>query len=308
VSNAREDPLEIEGGPASSAEKLFGGWAAYPWGGRVPCGVQRKTKQNLSSRTCRSDLTALVRWQIAAAKNQSIMVGKNMTQGNLLQPFSSAARTSVFELGEQLHWSHRTQVYRPSSIGCGDPLPKRREPHAHARRKIAPLSVTLITQVADRRRYCLAGESGNRESSNKKMGNQATKCQETEHQTIKCKTTRGEPIMSRVANASGFLFARQPRRSGRRLNLAAEILFFVEVFGLSSIAMGGAMLLAAYPQHPHPAEVRSEANVLAVSDDPYLQMFATGPGCGWYILPDAATNVRSCDGQRDASSVEGAGD
>jgi hypothetical protein len=254
-------------------------------------------------------LTALARWQIAAAKNQSIIVGKNMTQGNLLQPLSLGAQTSVFELGEQLHWSHRTQVYRLSSVGCDDPLPRPREPHAHARRKIAPVSVTLITQVADRSGYGSAGESGNRESSNKKTGNQATKCQKTEHQTIKCKTTRGEPIMSRVANAPGFLFARQPRRSGRRLNLAAEILFFVEVFGLSSIAMGGAMLLAAaYPQHTHPAEVRSEANVLAVSDDPYLQMFAAGPGCGWYILPDAATNVRSCDGQRDASSVEGAGD
>lgn len=114
--------------------------------------------------------------------------------------------------------------------------------------------------------------------------------------------------MSRVANAYGFL-ARQPRRSDSGLNWVAESLFFVEVFSLSSIALGGALLLAAaYPERTHPAEVRVEADVVAGADDPYLRMFAEGPGCGWYVSPNTAGNVRSCDDPTDASSVEGAGD
>ena len=114
--------------------------------------------------------------------------------------------------------------------------------------------------------------------------------------------------MSRVANAYGFL-ARQPQRSGSSLNWVAESVFFVEVFALSSIALGGAMFLAAaYPDRTHPAEVPVEADVVAGGDDPYLQMFAEGPGCGWYVPPDTAGNVRSCDDRKDASAVEGAGD
>jgi hypothetical protein len=138
---------------------------------------------------------------------------------------------------------------------------------------------------------------------------QKTMNQETKYQRVKYQATRGEAIMSRVANAYGFRFARQPRGTGRILNLAAESLFFVEVFGLSSIAMGGAMLLAAaYSHRTQPAEVRIEADVPAGGDDAYMQMFAAGPGCSWYVVPEAGGNVRSCDGQRDASSVEGAGD
>jgi len=115
--------------------------------------------------------------------------------------------------------------------------------------------------------------------------------------------------MSRVANAYGFRFGRQPRTSGRMPNLVAESLFFVEVFGLSSIAMGGALLLAAaYPHRTQPTEVRVEAAVLEGGDDAYLQMFAAGPGCSWYTVPDVGGNVRSCDGQKNASSVDGAGD
>jgi hypothetical protein len=149
----------------------------------------------------------------------------------------------------------------------------------------------------------------NQETKNQEIKEQKTRNQETKYQTTKCKTTRGEAIMSRVANPYGFLFARQLRWSGRSLNLVAEGLFFVEVFGLSSIAMGGAMLLAAaYPQRTHPAEVRIEADVLAGDDDPYLEMFGAGPGCGWYIRREAAGSVHSCDGRRNASSVDGAGD
>jgi hypothetical protein len=144
----------------------------------------------------------------------------------------------------------------------------------------------------------------NQETKDQKTINQATKYQKTKYQA-----TRGEGIMSRVANAYGFRLAPQPRRSGRIRNLAAESLFFVEVFGLSSIAMGGAMLLAAaYSDRTQPAEVRIEANVLAGGNDAYLQMFAAGPGCSWYIVPSAGGNVRSCDGQRNAASVDGAGD
>jgi hypothetical protein len=144
--------------------------------------------------------------------------------------------------------------------------------------------------------------------------NQATKKQKpafqaTKYQKTKCRATRGEATMSRVANAYGFRLARQPHRSGRIRNLAAESLFFVEVFGLSSIAMGGAMLLAAaYSHRTQPAEVRVEADVLPGGDDAYLQMFAAGPACSWYIAPGAGGNVRSCDGQRNASPVDGAGD
>ena len=109
--------------------------------------------------------------------------------------------------------------------------------------------------------------------------------------------------MSRVANACGFLFAHQPRRNGRGLRLLAEGLFFVEVFGLSSIAMGGAMLLGAvYPHRTRPTEVHIGTDVLAAGNDRYLQMFAAGPGCGWYILPGAA--ALSCDGQRNPPSAD----
>jgi hypothetical protein len=144
---------------------------------------------------------------------------------------------------------------------------------------------------------------------NEATKNQATKKQETKYQKTKYQATKGEAMMSRVANAYGFRFARQPRRSGRILNLAAETLFFVEVFGLSSIAMGGAMLLAAaYSQRTRPAEVRIEADVVSGDNDAYLQTFAAGPGCSWYVVPEAGGNVRSCDGERDASPVDGAGD
>ncbi|HXW27883.1 MAG TPA: hypothetical protein VEK55_00860, partial [Xanthobacteraceae bacterium] len=101
--------------------------------------------------------------------------------------------------------------------------------------------------------------------------------QATKYQKTKCQAARGEAIMSRVANAYGFRFARQRRTSGRMPNLVAESLFFVEVFGLSTIAMGGALLLAAaYPQRTQPTEVRVEAAVLEGGDDAYLQMFAAG--------------------------------
>ena len=68
--------------------------------------------------------------------------------------------------------------------------------------------------------------------------------------------------MSRVANTYGFL-ARQPRRSGS-VNWVAEGLFFVEVFALSSIALGGAMLLAAaYSDRAHPTQLGVVTDVVA---------------------------------------------
>jgi hypothetical protein len=143
----------------------------------------------------------------------------------------------------------------------------------------------------------------NQETKQQKTTEQETKCQDTKYHA-----TRGEAIMSRVANTYGFL-ARQPRRSGSSVNWVAEGLFFVEVFALSSIALGGAMLLAAaYPDRAHPTEVRVVTDIVADGDDPYLKMFAEGPGCGWYVPPDTAGSVRSCDDQKDASAVQGAGD
>jgi hypothetical protein len=163
--------------------------------------------------------------------------------------------------------------------------------------------VTHLTQVADRTAYCRPWTS--KQQKTKKQNN---KKQQSKKQNTKYHATRGEAIMSRVVNAYGFL-ARQPRRSGSSVNWVAEGLFFVEVFALSSIALGGAMLLAAaYPDRAHPTEVRVVTDVVADGDDPYLKMFAEGPGCGWYLPPDTAGSVRSCDDQKDASAAQGAGD
>jgi hypothetical protein len=116
--------------------------------------------------------------------------------------------------------------------------------------------------------------------------------------------------MSRVVvSTPGFPFAHQPYRSARGLSFMAESLFFLKVFGLSSMAMGGAMLLSAASAHgTRPTDVRFGAGVLESSDDPYLKVFAAGPGCDWYVPLDGTGNVRSSDGQRNAPLEDRAGD
>ena len=97
--------------------------------------------------------------------------------------------------------------------------------------------------------------------------------------------------------------------TGRGLSFVAESLFFLKVFGLSSIAMSGAMVLSAASAHwTRPTDVRIGARVLESSDDPYLKVFAAGPGCDWYVPPDGTGNVPLCDGQRNAPLEDRAGD
>jgi hypothetical protein len=78
----------------------------------------------------------------------------------------------------------------------------------------------------------------------------------------------------------------QPARQRRPPSWLAATVFFLEVFGLASIAMGGAMVLAAAPR-VH--EVMPPAVSVAAQgyEDNYLEMFAKGPGRGWYVLGQA---------------------
>jgi len=96
------------------------------------------------------------------------------------------------------------------------------------------------------------------------------------------------PYDSTVAN--GNQPARQQRRTPSWLVAAV---FFLEVFGLTSVAMGGAMMLAAAPR-VH--ETVPPSDVARRYDDTYLELFAKGPGRGWYLAGQAscATN-QSCE-------------
>ena len=78
----------------------------------------------------------------------------------------------------------------------------------------------------------------------------------------------------------------QPARQRLTPSWLTAIVFFLEVFGLASIAMGGAMVLAAAPR-VH--EVMPPAVSVAAQgyNDNYLELFAKGPGRGWYLLGEA---------------------
>jgi hypothetical protein len=78
----------------------------------------------------------------------------------------------------------------------------------------------------------------------------------------------------------------QPARQRRTPSWLAATIFFLEVFGLASVAMGGAMVLAAAPrvQEVMPPSVSVAAPGY---NDNYLEMFAKGPGRGWYVLGQA---------------------
>jgi hypothetical protein len=78
------------------------------------------------------------------------------------------------------------------------------------------------------------------------------------------------------------------QRVRRRLSRSwrASVLFFLEVFGLAVVVMGGAMVLAAAPQVPEATPVVSHAPQRY--NDAYLDLFAKGPGRGWYVPGQAS--------------------
>ena len=74
----------------------------------------------------------------------------------------------------------------------------------------------------------------------------------------------------------------QPAGRQRTPSWRASALFFLEVFGLAVVVMGGSMVLAAAPQVREPTSVVS--HLAQGYDDTYLDLFANGPGRGWYVL------------------------
>jgi hypothetical protein len=90
------------------------------------------------------------------------------------------------------------------------------------------------------------------------------------------------PYESRVAR--GDQPARQ-RRTGSWYSRWASALFFLEIFGLAVVVMGGAMVLAAAPQVRQTAPAVS--HIAEGYNDTYLESFAKGPGRDWYVLGHA---------------------
>ena len=74
-------------------------------------------------------------------------------------------------------------------------------------------------------------------------------------------------------------------RQRRPPSWLAATVFFLEVFGLASVAMGGAMVLAAAPQVRQTEPAVSD--IAEGYNDTYLESFAKGPGRGWYVLGHA---------------------
>jgi tellurite resistance protein len=70
-------------------------------------------------------------------------------------------------------------------------------------------------------------------------------------------------------------------------SLLAEMIFFIVVMVSASIVIGGAMILAVMSELAQ-RTVPSKATVVSSSDDDnYLELFASGPGRGWYVLGKA---------------------
>ena len=95
------------------------------------------------------------------------------------------------------------------------------------------------------------------------------------------------PYESRVARSD------QPIKRRRTRSWLAKTLFFLEIFGLAVLMMGGAMVLAAAPGETAPPAASHAAQGY---NDAYLELFAKGPGRDWYVLGHApcAAN-RGCD-------------
>ena len=88
------------------------------------------------------------------------------------------------------------------------------------------------------------------------------------------------PYESRVACGG------QPAGRRRSRSWRAGALFFLEVFGLAVVVMGGAMVLAAAPR-VHDVMPPAVSVAAQGYNDNYLEMFAKGPGRGWYVLGEA---------------------
>jgi len=87
------------------------------------------------------------------------------------------------------------------------------------------------------------------------------------------------PYESRVACSD------QRAKRRRTPSWRASALFFLEVFGLAVVLMGGSMVLAAAPQvHETTPAVTQAAQGY---NDTYLELFAKGPGRDWYVLGQA---------------------
>jgi hypothetical protein len=87
------------------------------------------------------------------------------------------------------------------------------------------------------------------------------------------------PYESRVACGN------QPATRRGSRGWRASVLFFLEVFGLAVVLMGGAMVLAAAPEVRETATAVSQ--VAQGYNDTYLESFAKGPGRDWYVLGHA---------------------
>jgi hypothetical protein len=77
----------------------------------------------------------------------------------------------------------------------------------------------------------------------------------------------------------------QPARRRRTPSWRASALFFLEVFALAVVVMGGSLVLAAAPQVRETTPAVSR--VAQGYNDTYLELFAKGPGRDWYVLGHA---------------------
>jgi hypothetical protein len=87
------------------------------------------------------------------------------------------------------------------------------------------------------------------------------------------------PYESRAASGD------QPARERQISSWRASALFFLEIFGLAVLLMGGSMVLAAAPQVHETMPAVSQ--VAQGYNDTYLELFAKGPGHDWYVLGQA---------------------
>jgi tellurite resistance protein TerB len=81
----------------------------------------------------------------------------------------------------------------------------------------------------------------------------------------------------------------------------AEIVFFIAVW-VAAIATAGAIILAATNELPHSTGSQNAADVSPANKDNYLELFAKGPGRGWYVLPKAPCVVNKAN--RGGNSCE----
>jgi tellurite resistance protein len=69
--------------------------------------------------------------------------------------------------------------------------------------------------------------------------------------------------------------------------LLAEMILFVAVMASASIVIGGAMILPVMNDLAHWTAPPKATVVSSSNNDNYLELFASGPGRGWYVLGKA---------------------